>query len=221
MSPVSAGLASLGVGPGVHVATFMGLSSRWPEVFFGALSLGAIVVPLNLTWTQREVVQGLMLTDSTILIVEARYRGQDLWSLVEKAVPELTASTAGNVHAPQAPTLRSVIALRSEDYKGNVPAYAHDLDLAEGNASRVVDAAHVEPEDPALMLLTSGSTSFPKSAILSHRAVLCGWATYADGLEVNEFVDFCKLCTQLPRRWHPNRGHYPLTRCHRCNDALV
>lgn len=178
-----AGLAALGVKKGDHVATLMGLSPRWADVFFGALSLGAIVVPLNLTWTPREATQGMMLTDSAILIAEARYRGQDLWQLLEDAVPEAAGAEPGQISSSGVPSLRSVIALRSEGSEGPVPSYAYDLDEAQQSAAPV-DAAAIDPEDPALMLLTSGSTSFPKSAILSHRALLSGWATYADGMEI-------------------------------------
>ncbi len=179
-----AGLAALGVRKGDHVATLMGLSPRWADVFFGALSLGAIVVPLNLTWTPREAAQGMRLTDSAILIAESRYRGQDLWKLLEVAVPEVVGVEPGKVASQSVPSLRSVIGLNSEGFVGSVPSYAYDLDEAQ-ESSPACDEAIIDPEDPALMLLTSGSTSFPKAAILSHRALLCGWATYADGMEID------------------------------------
>ncbi len=185
-----ASLAAFGVGRGDHVATFMGLSPRWAEVFFAALSLGAVIVPLNLTWTPREAAQGMYLTDSKFLVVEGSYRGQSLWSVIERALPGLTESRPGNLHASEAPTLKSIIALRSENLSGNVPDYAFDLDHDADPAHAGPEAIVIEPEDWALMLLTSGTTSFPKSAILSHRALVCGWATFADGAEVTDHSIF-------------------------------
>lgn len=178
-----AALASIGVRRGDHVATWMGSSPKWAEVFFAAMSLGAVVAPLNLTWTPREAAQGLMLNDATVIVVETLYRGQSLWAMAEKAAPELAASLPGKIQAPNIPSLRCVIALRSEGYEGNVPRYAFDLDHLDAPS---LPETEVLPEDPALMLLTSGTTSFPKSAVLTHRAMTCGWATFADAVELTE-----------------------------------
>ena len=84
-----------------------------------------------------------------------------------------------------------MIALRSEDFAGDVPPYASDLDNPPDRADVAERASldpggQIRPEDPAMMLLTSGTTSFPKSAVLSHRAMTCGWATFADAVELTE-----------------------------------
>jgi fatty-acyl-CoA synthase len=178
-------LVAIGVRRGDHVATLMGSSPRWAEVFFAVLSLGGIVVPFNLTWTSREVAEGMKLNDISVLVVEARYRGQDLWAMAERAVPNLTTFLPGKTRSPELPTLRCVIALRSEGCEREVPPYAFDLASLEKRAAPAPQS-QVRPEDPAIMLLTSGTTSFPKSAILSHRALTCGWATFADAVELTE-----------------------------------
>jgi fatty-acyl-CoA synthase len=178
-------LAAAGVKRGDHVAALMGLSPKWAELFFAALSLGAVVVPLNLTWTSRELAEGMELNDISVLVVEARYRGQDLWAAVEQAAPELKSSLPGQIRSSRIPTLRCVIAIRSENDERDGPSYALDLDRVEGRPTAALEG-EIQPEDPAIMLLTSGTTSFPKSAILSHRALTCGWATFADAVEVKE-----------------------------------
>lgn len=205
----------LGVRPGHHVATAMGLSIRWAEVLFACLDLGAVVVPMNLTWTADELRLGLELTDAEHVIVESRYRQRDLIELLVAAVASISDGAGGEVDGGGT-AVRSVIGLRSEGDDGALPGFCADLDAAQATRPHAArggsgDPHELHPEHPALMLLTSGSTSFPKAAVLSHRALLAGLAYYADGLELDResvFVNcapsyhiagILTLCTPLMR----------------------
>lgn len=160
-----------GVRRGRHIAYLMESSPRWLEVLFAATELGATLIPLNLTWTDDEIVQGLALTDSEFLLISEQHKGQSLRKrvpgLVEKSMASggvlekvlLADATSGFERLDALP-----------DHAGEVPPEDEDrLPL---------------PDDTAMMVLTSGSTSFPKPAIHTHESVLCGAAHFADGLEV-------------------------------------
>lgn len=180
-------LRRLGVSRGDRVATLIGLGPRWAEVLFALLDIGAVVVPLNLTWTEREIVQGLSITDAQHLVVESHHRGGDLFALVARSLPSVVDAHAGAVRIDELPELRSVLGLRSEGFDGDLPGFVADVDRAGGAVDAVAtEGVATAPSDPALMLLTSGTTSFPKAAVISHRAVLCGLAHVADGLEIDE-----------------------------------
>src|SRR5690606_3205995 len=59
------------------------------------------------------------------------------------------------------------------------------LDAAGAGCSAAEDSnVSPRPDDVVMMILTSGSTSFPKPALHTHESILCGAAHYADGLEV-------------------------------------
>ena len=73
---VALALHRLGVRHGDHVAYMMSVSTRWVELFFGTLALGAKLVPLNLTWVGSEIPQGLKLTDAKYLLIGARHRDE-------------------------------------------------------------------------------------------------------------------------------------------------
>lgn len=173
-------LALLGVQKGDHVATLMGPGPAWVTVFYATMSLGAVVVPLNLTWSGPEVAQALRLTDAKFVITESHFRGQDLIKTLETALPGLVGSSSP-LALTELPTLQAVAVLRSEGFGGELPVHAPEL----VPGTDPVAPYALDPEDIALLLLTSGSTSFPKPAMVSHRALVSGWTTYAEALEIS------------------------------------
>ena len=173
-------LASHGVDHGDHVAYLMGVSRAWVEVFFGALKLGAIVVPLNLTWTAEELVSGLSLTDASILIVGDDHRGRSLVDVVAAARMGGGLESAETGPMALTPTLRRVLTIG--DHTQTHPWAEPLTPVANAVGSAVGNDA--EADDRAMLLLTSGSTSFPKPAIHTHASMLAGIVSYADGLEV-------------------------------------
>ena len=172
-----------GVRPGDHVAYMMSVSPRWVEVFFAVLTLGAKVVPLNLTWVGDEIEQGLKLTDAKTLIIGAPHRGESLVDKFVEALPALERSEPGRIAIPGL-RLQTII-VEGEDTP--VPGCALHLERlleAEDPKKWPFDGyVGPSPDDHALLLLTSGTTSFPKPAIHTHQSMLCGICNYADGLE--------------------------------------
>jgi fatty-acyl-CoA synthase len=151
----------------------MSANSQWLEVFFAALRLRAVVVPFNLTWTADEIAQGIRLTETTVLLFAPEHRGEDL---IARVVPLLDRPEA-------IPSLRTLAVTRGPSIAGR---YESLDELAERPGDAVDDRepnGRCRPDDVALLLLTSGSTSFPKPAIHTHETILCGTASYADGLE--------------------------------------
>ena len=63
-------LTAKGVQKGDRVAIVMRNLPEWPVAFYGALSIGAIVTPLNAWWTGQELEYGLLDSGATTLIVD-------------------------------------------------------------------------------------------------------------------------------------------------------
>ncbi|PLX36272.1 MAG: hypothetical protein C0606_16385 [Hyphomicrobiales bacterium] len=179
-----------GVRPGDHVAYMMSVSPRWVELFFATLALGAKVVPLNLTWVGEEISQGLRLTDAKFLVIGAPHRGENLVSKFLEALPALADASPDNIDI-EGLQLRSVFV---EGADVEVPGFARHLDAlaSSADAGQWPPQGHVapRPDDQALLLLTSGTTSFPKPAIHTHQSMLCGICNYADGLEATAVDTF-------------------------------
>ena len=67
-SKVAAGLVSLGIAPGDHVALSCPNLPAFPVAYFGILKAGAVVVPLNVLLKPREIAYHLRDSDARALI---------------------------------------------------------------------------------------------------------------------------------------------------------
>jgi len=138
-------LAQEGVGPGDRVAVLMPNVPDFPRVYYAALSLGAVVVPVHALLVAREI--GFVLTDSraTMLIAAA--------PLLTQGAP--AAEQAG---------IR-LLTVMDGDGSGNE---RDRLDLRGAEVDPIDTYASREPSDEAVILYTSGTTGSPKGAILTH-----------------------------------------------------
>ncbi|MBM6547287.1 acyl--CoA ligase [Janibacter sp. YIM B02568] len=180
------GLQQAGVRKGDRVAFLLGVTTEWVTVFYAAMRLGAIAVPLNLVWTIREIEEGLSLTEANVLIATDSFRGRNYLHELQEHLPGLNASKPGELSIETLPHLRSVIA---ESRSGQRYAFAGDLgDIARSGENYSAEgfaalSAEVRPDDFSIMLLTSGTTSFPKPVLHTHQSLMVGVAGYADGIE--------------------------------------
>jgi fatty-acyl-CoA synthase len=136
-------LRGRGVARGDRVALLLGNRAAFLETVFAAARLGAIAVPLNARLAPPEIRQQLEDCEPRVLLHEA-----ELESVVDRAC------RAGGPSRLAA--------------GGTPDAYEAALRGAEP-ASAV---AAVSPDDPMLMLYTSGTTGVPKGALLPHRKTL-------------------------------------------------
>lgn len=162
---VAGGLASLGVGPGDRVAVLMENRVEWVETMFGALRLGATVVGVS-TWAEpRELRYYLGHSDADAVVATASFVGTDFAARLEDVLG-CESAPVGELDAEAFPRLDTVV-LRGADRPGAV-AFS---DLVASDPHVVDDDANA-PEDDALLLYTSGSTSKPKGVRLRHGDVV-------------------------------------------------
>jgi long-chain acyl-CoA synthetase len=141
-------LADRGVGPGDTVALLMPNVPDFPRVYYAALSLGAVVVPVHALLVGREIAYVLRDSGAKVLVAAGPLLEQGAAGADEAGVPLLSVMAGGD---------------------GADGADSTDrLDqLAEG-ASPIETYVQREPADPAVILYTSGTTGAPKGAILTH-----------------------------------------------------
>ncbi len=139
---LAAALSARGVGRGATVAILAENRLEYLEILLAAAHLGAILACQNWRLAPPELAHCLALVEPTVVFVSPRHEER----------------------------------LRALDVAAEVvvlgDAYEALLAAAPAAPPEVADAALVDPEDPLLILYTSGTTGLPKGAAISHRAEL-------------------------------------------------
>ena len=136
-------LLTLGVRVGDRIATLTGNRVETIALFFGAVRVGAVLVPLNWRLAAPELARVLADAAPIMTIGESRFR-----ALGEAAVDSASSST------------------RWLDLDADAPAL-----LRRAADAGPIRHGPVEADAAAMLLYTSGSTGKPKGAILPHRQI--------------------------------------------------
>ncbi len=151
-------LAGVGVGKGDRVALVMRNLPEWPVAFYAAACLGAIVTPLNAWWTGPELEYGLIDSGAKVAIVDA----ERLERLAE--------------HLPRCPDLQRVYVAREGEEIANPYVTRLEDEIGaptswQGLADAALPDTALQPDDPATIFYTSGTTGHPKGALATHRNI--------------------------------------------------
>jgi acyl-CoA synthetase (AMP-forming)/AMP-acid ligase II len=153
------GLLAAGVRRGDRVAMLTPPSIDFWIVYHAATSIGAIWLGVNPRYQRRDFEYVLGDSDPAVLIACSPFEDRDYCSELR---PLLKAGVPLVCHGEPAASAISQIAFLARG--------------AEISGARLAAArAAVQPEDPALIVYTSGTTGKPKGAMLSHRAIV-SWA---------------------------------------------
>lgn len=176
------GLRGLGVGPGDKVAFLLPSCLEAQIVFFAPSALGAVIVPVNPAFRQKELQQILSDSEASVVIAEPRPMGNDVQGILEAIRPSL-------------PHLRHVI------WHG--PAKPGDLSLSELPVdSDPLPKNPVPPEALCALIYTSGTTGVPKAVMHSHSsmiAAVCSQQASPDPLPVQMWHFFRLVRAYGPR----------------------
>jgi fatty-acyl-CoA synthase/long-chain acyl-CoA synthetase len=174
---VSGGLAELGVGPGDRVAVLAPGSAVWPIVQTAVSHLGGIVVPLNTRYRADELGFVIGLAEPSVIIQIGQYHQTDYRELVDGACgdrdPGIVLLDSPAVDTEPAPD-------PGEGIRRSWPQLLA-LGAAAGEPPRTGRA-----DDPVLLQFTSGTSSFPKGALLTSRATLGATWYLAERMEITE-----------------------------------
>jgi fatty-acyl-CoA synthase len=164
---------ALGVAHGEHIGIWATNWPQWVITQFAAAAAGAVLVNINPAYRAHELGYVLNQADITTLVMTDQFKTSDYFAILNSVCPEIASNESGPVRAAACPRLRRVISIKSETRPGILSweeflgqaAAASDADLTR----RQAQASH---DDVVNIQYTSGTTGFPKGAMLTHRNLL-------------------------------------------------
>lgn len=166
----AAALAALGVKKGSRVAIILPNLPQYPIVHYAVLQLGAIAVPTNPLYVERELEYQLRDSGAEVAIA------LDLLFPRLEAVRPHTALreviyTGIGEYLPLLKRLLYPLKAKREGRWVNIPPQAHTLLFSETIKKKFPAPPRVDvrPDDVAILLYTGGTTGISKGAVLTHR----------------------------------------------------
>lgn len=145
---IAGGLRELGVREGDRVVLHMRNCADWLFAYFGILSAGGIVVPTITSYREDELTYVVNHTEARHIVTDAEGYG--------------TARTCRS-----AQPLTAVVSGDTRDLPGGVHALK-DL----GSSAPISGTRRRKPDDLAMIMYTSGTTSRPKGVCMTHENVI-------------------------------------------------
>lgn len=199
----AAALLRLGIQKGDRVAIALPNIPQYPIAFYGALRAGAVVVPTNPLYTEREMQHQLADSGARIIVM------LDMFYPTLRAVRANTALEYIILTSPAdflPPLLRTLYPLAQRNAKHPEPrltdeerhkdAELHDMsEMLESHTKGGIEVFNLPPrasgDDLAALQYTGGTTGLSKGAMLTHRNLLANalqaraWDAHAqDGKEI-------------------------------------
>lgn len=181
----ASGLEKLGIQKGDHVALLLGNSPFFIIGLYGAMRLGATVIPINPIYTPDEIgyivkngdVKAIISLDLLVPMAEkmhAALPSVENYIICETPQGKQAGADVSTLSVyPKLKSFTSVLASGDAGYRG----------------------PELEEEDTAIILYTSGTTGKPKGAMLTHKNLYSNAKDVSDYLKMNESD---RVITSLP-----------------------
>jgi acyl-CoA synthetase (AMP-forming)/AMP-acid ligase II len=167
---LAAQLRALGVAPGNKVGILLPNGCAWVAWAYAIASIGAVIVPVNWRFRSDELDYQLAHSDTCLLVMQRTIGDTHFVDVVAALVPEVVQALPGAGRNARFPALRHVVCL--DALPGDPPGMM-SVETARGvapprDAEAIEARRRVQAGDPVLIQYTSGTTAFPKGAVLTH-----------------------------------------------------
>ena len=149
-------------------------------------------VPLNPAFNVAQVIAGLSHLNASHLIIGTetnlpRRDPRPNVNLLQQMIPNLGVN---KVESEVVPSLKQVILVDNSAGRVDITALRCTIPfeavLEDGAPGRILSSEHLHPDDVVNIQFTSGTTSMPKAACLSHRSILNNGKSIGDRMLLTE-----------------------------------
>jgi len=167
----AAAFTELGLTRGDRIALLLPNCPQFIVAELGAWKIGAIVAPLNPLYAEAELEAALRESGATAIIGLTRYYTRIKHVQTRTSLRQVIATNIKD-HFP--PLLKLLFTLVREKHDGDrvtIDAGDHDFSsLLARHDGAAPAAAPVTPDDPAVLLMSGGTTGTPKAVLGAHRS---------------------------------------------------
>ena len=147
-------LLARGLRPGDHVALLAESRVEWPVVEMAVALMGGVLVPLNTHYRIEDLRFALTQSGAKALVLSPSFRSNAYLEMVEALRAELKGI--------------GLYVLLDRQH----PGYEGFEAMVSAGAGASVELPRVDADAVAMLLYTSGTTGFPKGALVTHRALM-------------------------------------------------
>lgn len=171
------GLADIGVTKGDRVAVSLGNNVEFAITTYALFKLGAVLVPLNPAFNVNQIIAALNHLEASHMIIgtETNLARKDPRSnipLLTHLVPDLLGN---RLESELVPSLKQLVVVNNSQGRidaSKLKAAVQFGDILNGWPGCVLEDQKLHKDDIVNIQFTSGTTSMPKAACLSHKSIL-------------------------------------------------
>lgn len=190
------GLLALAIKQGQHVAVWATNVPEWVVLQLATARIGAVLVTINPAYRPFELKYVLRQSDAVALVLLDRFKTSDYFAMLSEVCPDLAHALPGELDSHEFPRLRWVVAIKGRTPEGAI-SWSELFDRGRNVDDQALRDAQrgLSPLDPINIQYTSGTTGFPKAAMLTHRNLLLN-AFYAGACQRITHQD--RICIPVP-----------------------
>jgi fatty-acyl-CoA synthase len=184
---VSRAFLAMGIGRSSHVAIWGTNVPEWMLTQYAVNQLGGIIITINPEWKAKEVHYALKQSDTEVLVMIEGYSKQSGNKTFRYDYMEILE----NIGLPKAkniqdalPNLKEVIVISEKEWAGMMnwkKFLERSKEISTNQLNEEIDKVHYD--DTLMIQYTSGTTGFPKGAMLTHYNVINNARTAANHMK--------------------------------------